>query len=278
MLRHHRAVHGAAVAFAMVFPTLVTLAHFVLLAGYPAGLQQAVYLVGKTIQFTFPALAVAILFARRHAGGTSPAITAGRLSLGDVLRLQLRRARLRLLQLVRPRSRWFGRNAPFLALSVGFGLLVLAAMVGLYEVLWKHGPWFAGAGQAVRAKIVDLGIDRLWIYAAVGVFYAICHSGLEEYYWRWFVFGQLRHRLRPASAIAIASLAFMAHHVILLATYFGWSSPWTYAFSLAVAVGGAVWAWLYERSGSLVGPWLSHLVVDAAIFLVGYDLARDLFV
>jgi membrane protease YdiL (CAAX protease family) len=70
----------------------------------------------------------------------------------------------------------------------------------------------------------------------------------------------------------------MAHHVILLATYFGWSSPWTYAFSLAVAVGGAVWAWLYERSGSLVGPWLSHLVVDAAIFLVGYDLARDLLV
>ena len=38
-------------------------------------------------------------------------------------------------------------------------------------------------------------------------------------------------------------------------------------------LGLAVW-----RSGSLAGPWLSHLVVDAAIFLVGYDLARDLLV
>jgi membrane protease YdiL (CAAX protease family) len=193
-----------------------------------------------------------------------------------VLRLQLRRLRLRLVQLLRPRSRWFGRNVRFLVLGLGFGLLVLAAMVGLYEALWKTGELFAGAGQEIRGKIVDLGIDRLWIYAAVGVFYAVCHSGLEEYYWRWFVFGQLRYRLRPASALAVSSVAFMAHHVILLATYFGWSSPWTYAFSLAVAVGGAVWAWLYQRSGSLAGPWLSHLVVDAAIFLVGYDVARDL--
>ena len=139
----------------------------------------------------------------------------------------------------------------------------------------KRNPAFAGASQAIREKIVGLGIGGLWMYAAVGVFYALCHSALEEYYWRWFVFGQLRSRLRLVSAVAISSLAFMAHHVILLATYFGWSSPWTYAFSLSVAAGGAVWAWLYERSGSLVGPWLSHLVVDAAIFLVGYDLARD---
>jgi membrane protease YdiL (CAAX protease family) len=42
--------------------------------------------------------------------------------------------------------------------------------------------------------------------------------------------------------------------------------------SLGVAVGGAVWARLYDRSGSLLGPWLSHLLVDAAIFFVGYEL------
>ena len=64
----------------------------------------------------------------------------------------------------------------------------------------------------------------------------------------------------------------MAHHVLVLATFFGWSSPATYVFSLAIAIGGAYWAWLYARSGSLYGPWLSHLLVDAGIFLIGYDL------
>jgi membrane protease YdiL (CAAX protease family) len=276
MLRPNRTVHGAALLFAMLFPSVLTLAYFVLLASHPAWLQQAVYAIGKTIQFAFPALVVTIVRLRRSPGDAPFTATAVRFRLGAVVRLQVRRAKRRLLQLCLPRSRWFRRNAGMLALGVGFGLLVLAAMFGLYQLVWKSNPLLAGAGQAIRQKIVGLGLDRLWVYVAVGVFYALCHSALEEYYWRWFVFGQLRSRVRALSAVAISSLAFMAHHVILLATYFGWSSPWTYAFSLSVALGGAVWAWLYERSGSLIGPWLSHLVVDAAIFLVGYGLARDL--
>ena len=44
----------------------------------------------------------------------------------------------------------------------------------------------------------------------------------------------------------------------------------------SIAAGGAVWAWIYERTGSLYGPWLSHLVVDAGIFIIGYDIAATL--
>ena len=75
-----------------------------------------------------------------------------------------------------------------------------------------------------------------------------------------------------AAAVVLSSLAFTAHHVILLAVFFGgWSWP-TIFFSLCVAVGGAAWAWIYHRSGSLLGPWLSHLLIDAGIFIVGFDL------
>lgn len=279
MLRSHRTVHGAALVLAMVFPTVLTLAYFVLLAGSPAWLQQAVYAIGKTVQFAFPMVLVAMLLARRRCGRAGLADSASRLRrLAAVAGRQVRRAKLRLRQLCWPRSSWFRRNAGSLAVGVGFGLLVLAAMFGLYQLVWQANPAFAGATLAIRDKIVGLGIGRLWIYAAVGVFYALCHSALEEYYWRWFVFGQLRSRLRRVPAVAISSLAFMSHHVILLATYFGWASPRAYVFSLCVAAGGAVWAWLYDRSGSLISPWLSHLMVDAAIFLVGFDLARDLLV
>jgi uncharacterized protein len=45
--------------------------------------------------------------------------------------------------------------------------------------------------------------------------------------------------------------------------------------SAGVAVGGAFWAWLYERTGSIFGPWLSHLLIDAGIFWIGYDLIRQ---
>jgi membrane protease YdiL (CAAX protease family) len=60
--------------------------------------------------------------------------------------------------------------------------------------------------------------------------------------------------------------------VLVLQLYFGWTSPLTWLFSAGVAIGGAFWAWLYNKSGSLYGPWLSHALVDAAIFAIGYDL------
>ena len=72
-------------------------------------------------------------------------------------------------------------------------------------------------------------------------------------------------------ALLLSSLAFMGHHVIVLAHYF--PIGLTVLFSLAVAVGGAAWAWLYHRAGSLAAPWVSHLLIDAAIMVVGYDLA-----
>ena len=40
------------------------------------------------------------------------------------------------------------------------------------------------------------------------------------------------------------------------------------------AVGGAVWAWIYERTKTLYAPWLSHLVVDAGIFLLGDEILK----
>ncbi len=227
------------IVFALVFPSLVTLIYFVVLAEQPAWLQQGAYLTGKTIQFVFPALWV--------------------------------------FWVLRQKPMWPAVQGRGLMAGSAFGLLVMALMLGLYFGFFKPAGLLDQANHAIREKVLGLELDTVWKYAAVGFFYALCHSLMEEYYWRWFVFGRLRLLQGPVAAICISSLGFMAHHVILLATFFSWSSPWTYLFSFSVAVGGAVWAWLYERDGSLYGPWISHLFVDAAIFLIGYDICRDLF-
>ena len=73
--------------------------------------------------------------------------------------------------------------------------------------------------------------------------------------------------------IGLSSLAFMAHHVIIVATFFpGRFLTLAVPLSFGVAVGGAFWAWLYDRTGSLYPAWLSHLLVDAAILAVGYTM------
>lgn len=227
------------VALAIVFPSLVTLAYFVWLADAGAA-KQAAYAVGKLLQFAFP-VAWLLWVAPASIGVSWP---DGRGIGGGLL----------------------------------FGLLVSAAMAVLYRLWLKPAGLFGGrVREEIVAKLRGFGLTRLGRYAALGVFYALGHSLLEEYYWRWFVFGELRELAPLWAAIAVSSLGFMAHHVILLGVYFGWASPATVLFSAAVAVGGAVWAWLYADSGSLAGPWLSHLLVDAAIFAIGYDVARDEF-
>jgi len=32
------------------------------------------------------------------------------------------------------------------------------------------------------------------------------------------------------------------------------------------------WAWLYLRTGAVYAPWVSHMLIDASLFVVGYDL------
>jgi membrane protease YdiL (CAAX protease family) len=229
-----------AIVFAIVFPSIVTLAYFVVVVGQPASLQQSTAVIGKVIQFAFPAVWVFFVLREKVS---CPCPT--RRGIGE---------------------------------GVAFGLLVAGTMLAVALLWLKPVGFFDGPSEAIRAKIQDLGLNTLPKYAAAGLFYSLCHSLMEEYYWRWFVFGRLRNFVSLPAAIAISSLGFMAHHVIVLAVFFGWTSPATYLFSAAVASGGAVWAWLYQRSESLYGPWLSHLLVDAAIFTIGYNLARDLFI
>lgn len=238
-IRHVRTARAelCALLFALVCPTVVTVAYFVVLAGHPYG--KAAYVIGKGIQFAFPLLWV--LF-----------ITRQRLHIG------------------RPTGRGLG-------LGLLFGMMVAATMLGLYLAILRPAGFFIGPAAAVREKVVQLGIATPALFAAAGVFYSLIHSLLEEYYWRWFVYGRLRTWLPLAPSLLIGSVGFMAHHVILLAVYFGIASPATWLFSIGVAVGGAVWAWLYEKTGSLYGPWLSHALVDAAIFIIGYDMLADTF-
>jgi hypothetical protein len=221
---------------ALTYPSALTFLYFVLLAAFSAGVQQTAYGVGKLVQFGFPAVYVWMV--------------------------------------LREQPRWSLLSAKGISPSLVFGVLVSAAMLLLYEFWLSGSAVLVGLERQVVDKVRDLGLHSAWRYAATGVFYALVHSLLEEYYWRWFVFGQLRKRAGVRGAILLSSLGFMAHHVILLATYFGWDSPLAYVLSFGVALGGVAWAWLYARTGSLLGPWLSHMLIDAAIFLIGYDLAR----
>lgn len=148
------------------------------------------------------------------------------------------------------------------------GGCIAAFMLLLYEysALGDYVNHFAGD---VRQKAEQLGfLDHYWSF---GVFLSVGHSLLEEYYWRWFVFGRLRKFVKSAvSAGLLGSLAFAAHHYVVLGCFF--SPLGAVLFGSCVAIGGCLWCWMYNRQKTLVGCWLSHAIIDMMIIYIGYRL------
>jgi membrane protease YdiL (CAAX protease family) len=227
-----------ALVFAMAFPSLLTWLYLVVFGSTGEASAEAspavqiVFALGKIIQFGFPA-AYVCCFERERLRPAMPTLRG-------------------------------------LGWGLAFGLLVGTTMLGLFFAGLGNTSAFADTPGKVHRLLLDAGCATPGRYLLLAAGYAVGHSLLEEYYWRWFVFGWL-HRYTPLSvAIALSALGFMAHHVVLLTVYFP-GRFWTLALplSLGVAVGGAVWAVIYHRSGSLYAAWLSGLG-DAVAVLAGH--------
>jgi hypothetical protein len=228
----------AAVVFATVFPTLAAWLYFVAFAGQgPA--MRLVFAGSKVFQACFPVLWLGAVRRQRLRPG--PASSRG------------------------------------LVIGLAFGLVVLAATYASYELYLKRSQYLGGAAPAIGGKLAEIGIDTPAAFLATALFISVVHSLFEEYYWRWFVFGQLRRWLGLWPAVVLSGIGFALHHVVVLAVYIGPEHFWTAVLTLsaAVALGGMFWAWLYARSGSLLGPWLGHLLVDAGLMWIGFDLCRE---
>ncbi|MFM8469555.1 MAG: lysostaphin resistance A-like protein [Limisphaerales bacterium] len=142
-----------------------------------------------------------------------------------------------------------------LGLAIGFGSLLVAAalmaLVGVRSFNFSHAP----------QVLLQLAVNATLSAVAVAV--------LEELFFRGVVFGALRTSLSVPAAIAVSSVIYSALHFLARVEYagtVGWASglallpamlaglvsPENLApAGLTLAVGGAVLALAYQRTGSL---------------------------
>lgn len=230
-------LHAALLTVGLLLPTLITWLYFDVCKDSPAWLQQSTYGLGKVCQFLIPLIAVWVTIDRKFS------------------------------------FHWPKQEGMWLATF--FGIAVVALMFFIYQFRLTGDPMLEPLKKNILDKVRGFGVDAPWKFLVMGLWYSIFHSLFEEYYWRWFVFPQCK-RLFPAwAAIVISSLGFMLHHVLVLGFYLGWDNLFTYQVSLCIAVGGAFWAWLFQKTHSLYPVWLSHGIVDAGIFLMGFLMVQD---
>ena len=148
----------------------------------------------------FPTAAAWVYFVR--FSGESWMLSLGALS--KIVQFGLPAVWVWLVLRQRPKIRSVSREGLLFGALSGLG--ILAACLGLYYGYLKHHPAFKDAPAALGEKLAGLGGDSLGGFLLIAVFYSVIHSFLEEYYWRWFVYGRARSYLGPALANLFSSL------------------------------------------------------------------------
>ncbi len=157
--------------------------------------------------------------------------------------------------------------------ALPLGLLTGVVIGGSIVAVLSVGPLHEYVTQMtprLRDRLEFFGIHTPLTYLAWCVFLAGLHSLIEEFFWRWFVFDTLRTLVSRPMAYLLAGFSFALHHYVICWEYV--SPVGAIVFGTCVGVGGLIWCWMVERQGTLAGAWLSHALVDAAIFIVGYRL------
>lgn len=224
--------------FALFFPTVLTWAYFIFGERFAPAFSKYLFVAGKTLQFAFPAFIATFVL----------------------------------------QTRWLIRSPNRRGLASGaiFGGVVGLAIFLLGGYLVKNPGSFLPLLERTQSELLGrlqpMGIATPSAFVVLTIFYSVVHSGLEEYYWRWFTFGLLAARLPYVAASLLANAAFALHHILLLGVYFGFGQSATWICAFGVFVGGLVWQEIYRRYDSVYGAWLSHGLVDAGIFAVGFLL------
>ena len=161
-----------------------------------------------------------------------------------------------------PKFRW-------LEVKVGLGLgivMFIAILLAYYSI----GQQIINLPE-IRAKAAEVGITQPALYLAGCLYWSFVNSLIEELTWRGFVIYQLKVLVSPTLAVALAALFFTAHHSLAL---YGYTHDWLIVAlgSLGVFLSGIAWAWCYSNYRSIMPGYISHILADLAIAIVGYQL------
>ena len=122
--------------------------------------------------------------------------------------------------------------------------------------------------EPLKETMATVGMDDVRVYLGLSAYWILVNAVLEEYVWRWFVVQECEKLMGARKAIFFSAFAFTIHHIVALQNYFNPLA--TGLCSLGIFVGGAIWSWCYIRYRSIWPGYVSHAIVDVAVFGVGY--------
>lgn len=157
----------------------------------------------------------------------------------------------------------FRKKGFLTALSLGLGIYVL--ITGGYFALRNVFDFSGIAGSLTE----NAGVTKNnFLY--VSLYISFVNSLLEEFFFRGFLFRNLRENAAPVTAYGISAVLFAAYHIAMMIGWFGFGLNALVLFGLTA--GGLIFNRLNEKLGCIYGSWLTHMFANFAINTIGFLL------
>ena len=153
------------------------------------------------------------------------------------------------------------------------GLMTAIALgVGIYVVIlggyFLVSPFF-DFSQIAGALTDNAGVTKdNFLY--VSLYISFANSFLEEFFFRGYVFTNLKQHSGRRLAYIFSAIAFSLYHVAMM---IGWFSPALFLLVMVgLVIGGMIFNWLNEKLDTIYCSWMTHMFANFAINTIGFML------
>lgn len=115
-----------------------------------------------------------------------------------------------------------------------------------------------------KSKITAANFIFIAIYITLG------NSLLEEFFFRGFIFLNLRQLGEEKFAYLFSSLLFAIYHISIFQTWF--TLPLTLLVLFGLFTIGIIFNWLNTKTNTIINSWIVHILADLAIIIIGLRL------
>lgn len=146
--------------------------------------------------------------------------------------------------------------------TIFLGIGVYIIILGAYLILKQF------IDLSMIREILDnnLKVNKenfIWI----ALYISFINSMLEEFFFRGFIFLNLKKLARSKQAYIFSAFVFAIYHVAIMGD---WFSPLIFLLAMAgLFVGGLIFNYLNESSSTIYGSWIVHMMANFAINTVG---------
>jgi len=149
--------------------------------------------------------------------------------------------------------------------ALGLGAAVYGVILGGYFLL---RGWIDFSG-IVDSLSSGAGVNKN-NFLFVSLYISFINSLLEEFFFRGFLFANLKDSAGRATAYGFSSLMFALYHVAMM---IGWFHPAITLLLIAgLMVGGMIFNFLNEKQENICTSWLVHMFANFAINTIGFIL------